>query len=98
MISEGIHQGSIQVPGDGQPIALTRARQTIGGYPKIATVIGADLDQLGQLRPGDAMRFAAIEVGTALSLTRAYRARLGAEAVVTKPVAVAGWSPPAEEE
>jgi len=87
-ISEGIHQGSIQVPGDGQPIALTRARQTIGGYPKIATIIGADLDRLGQRRPGDAMRFAAVEVGTARCLTRAYRARLGPEAVVTEPAAI----------
>ena len=84
-ISEGIHQGSIQVPGDEQPIALTRARQTIGGYPKIATIIGADLDRLGQRRPGDAMRFAAVDVGTARCLTRAYRARLGPEAVVTEP-------------
>jgi antagonist of KipI len=89
-ISEGIHQGSIQVPGDGQPIALTRARQTIGGYPKIATIIGADLDRLGQRRPGHAMRFAAIDVGTARCLTRAYHANLRPEAVITEPAAVAG--------
>ena len=92
-ISEGIHQGSIQVPGDGQPIALTRARQTVGGYPKIATIIGADLDALGQRRPGDQMRFEAVEVETARRLTLAYRAQLGPDAVTTEPTMTPGWSP-----
>jgi antagonist of KipI len=98
LISEGIHQGSIQVPGDGLPIALTRARQTVGGYPKIATVIGADLDQLGQRRPGDPMRFAAVEVEAARRLTLAYRATLGPDAVVDEPVPSAGWTAPVEAE
>jgi antagonist of KipI len=95
-ISEGIHQGSIQVPGDGQPIALTRARQTVGGYPKIATIIGADLDALGQRRAGDQMRFAAVEVETARRLTLAYRAALGPEAVTMEPTLSTGWTAPAE--
>lgn len=90
MISEGIHLGSIQVPGDGQPIALTRARQTVGGYPKIATIIGADLDALGQLRPGDEVRFEAVDVATARAETLAYRQRLGPEAVVDAPAGGVG--------
>ncbi len=94
-ISEGIHQGSVQVPGDGQPIALTRARQTIGGYPKIATVIGADLDALGQLRPGDDARFTAIDVGGARAATLDYLAGLGPESVTTEPAMTTGWSSPA---
>jgi KipI family sensor histidine kinase inhibitor len=57
IVSEGVVTGSIQVPGSGQPIVLLPARATIGGYPKIATVIDDDLDLLGQLRPGDAIRF-----------------------------------------
>ena len=81
-ISEGIHPGSIQVPGDGQPIILTRARQTIGGYPKIATVIGADLDRLGQLRPGDRVRFAAVSVQQARERAAVERARCGEDAVI----------------
>jgi KipI family sensor histidine kinase inhibitor len=57
MISEGVVTGSIQVTASGQPIVLLPGRATIGGYPKIATVIDDDLDLLGQLRPGDPVRF-----------------------------------------
>ncbi len=98
MISEGIHLGSIQVPGDGLPIALTRARQTVGGYPKIATIIGADLDALGQLRPGDEVRFEAVDVATARAETLAYRERLGPEAVADAPAVGVGWTTGAETE
>ncbi|MDQ3513762.1 MAG: 5-oxoprolinase subunit PxpB [Chloroflexota bacterium] len=61
MLSEGIAPGTIQVPGDGQPIALLRARQTVGGYPKVATVVTADLDRLAQVRPGDPVSFEAVD-------------------------------------
>jgi KipI family sensor histidine kinase inhibitor len=57
IISEGVVTGSIQIPGSGQPIVLLPGRATIGGYPKIATVVEDDLDLLGQLRPGDVLRF-----------------------------------------
>ena len=57
IISEGIVTGAIQVTGQGQPIVMLPARATIGGYPKSATVIAADLDRLGQLRPGGRIRF-----------------------------------------
>ncbi|HEY1246797.1 MAG TPA: biotin-dependent carboxyltransferase family protein, partial [Hyphomicrobiaceae bacterium] len=43
IVSDGIAPGSIQVPGNGLPIILLADRQTTGGYPKIATVISADL-------------------------------------------------------
>jgi biotin carboxyl carrier protein len=72
LVSEGIAAGAVQVPGDGQPILLLRARQTVGGYPKIATVIGADLDRLAQLRPGTRIRFSDISPEEALALTLAY--------------------------
>lgn len=81
LISEGIVPGSIQVPGDGQPIALLAACQTMGGYPKIATVIGADLDRLAQARPGDQIRFVAVDPAAARAATLAYRASLGDHAV-----------------
>lgn len=58
LISEGMVTGSIQITGEGQPIVMLPARATIGGYPKIATVIAADLDRLGQLRSGETIRFA----------------------------------------
>lgn len=82
LISEGIAHGAIQVPGDGHPIVLLAARQTVGGYPKIATVIGADLDALGQRRPGDPVRFVAVEPEEARARTLAYGGALGADAVV----------------
>ncbi len=68
--SDGIVTGAIQVPGTGQPIALLPDRQTTGGYPKIATVISADLPKLGRLRPGDAVRFNAVDVVAAEAIRR----------------------------
>jgi biotin-dependent carboxylase-like uncharacterized protein len=65
VLSDGIATGSIQVPGNGQPIVLLNDRQTTGGYPKIATAISADLPSLGQLRPGDRLRFAAVSLAEA---------------------------------
>lgn len=63
IISEGMVTGAIQVTGEGQPIVMLPARATIGGYPKIAVVIAADLDALGQLRPGDRIRFEVVPLG-----------------------------------
>ena len=53
LLSEGMVFGSIQVPPDGQPIVMMADRPATGGYPKIATVIRADLPKLAQLRPGE---------------------------------------------
>ena len=57
--SDGIAPGSIQVPGSGQPIVLLADRQTTGGYPKIATVISADLPALGRVPIGARSRSSA---------------------------------------
>jgi antagonist of KipI len=57
LISEPVCPGSVQVTRDGQCIILGVDGQTIGGYPKIAQVISADLDLLGQLRPGEKVSF-----------------------------------------
>jgi biotin-dependent carboxylase-like uncharacterized protein len=59
IISEGIIAGSIQVPGDGQPIIILGETVT-GGYRKIATVISADLPLTGQIKPGDKIQFQAV--------------------------------------
>ncbi len=53
MLSEGMVMGSIQVPPSGQPIVMMADRPTTGGYPKIGTVMRADLPRLAQLRPGE---------------------------------------------
>jgi 5-oxoprolinase (ATP-hydrolysing) subunit C len=55
--SDGIAMGAIQVPGEGQPIVLMADRQSTGGYPKIATIIGPDLGRLAQARAGTTIRF-----------------------------------------
>lgn len=58
IFSEATPIGSVQVARSGQPILLMADRQTTGGYPRIATVITADLPIAGQLAPGDWIRFA----------------------------------------
>ena len=60
IISDGVLPGNIQVPGDERPVVLMRDCQTSGGYPKIATVISADLDRLAQIPPGHSVRFTAV--------------------------------------
>lgn len=60
IVSDGNNTGCLQVPGDGQPIVLMPDRQTAGGYPKIATIITADLHRLGQAIPGSLLRFEAV--------------------------------------
>jgi antagonist of KipI len=57
ILSDATPVGSLQVPASGQPILLMADRQTTGGYPKIATVISADLPLAGQLAPGDWIQF-----------------------------------------
>src|SRR5439155_5796299 len=57
IISDATPLGALQVPASGQPILLMADRQTAGGYPKIATVITADIAVAGQLSPGDAISF-----------------------------------------
>ena len=62
MLSEGICHGAIQIPADGQPIVLMNDRQTIGGYPKIGSVIPSDTARLAQLLPGSRVSFEAVSI------------------------------------
>jgi len=57
IISDATPLGVLQVPASGQPILLMADRPTAGGYPKIATVISADMAVAGQLSPGDSILF-----------------------------------------
>ena len=76
LVSEGVTTGVVQVPGDGQPIILLAGRQSVGGYPKPACVIDADLDLLGRLEPGTAVRLHLVSLAEAAHLGRAHRQRL----------------------
>ncbi len=62
IISDGVAWGAVQVPAHGRPIVLLGDRQTVGGYPKIATVIRADLPRIAQAIPGDPVRFAEVDL------------------------------------
>jgi antagonist of KipI len=62
LISEAVVPGTIQVPPGGKPIVLLGDCQTIGGYPKIAHVIGVDLPIAAQLRVGDRVRFCEVSL------------------------------------
>jgi biotin-dependent carboxylase-like uncharacterized protein len=68
LASEPVCPGTVQVTSDGQCIILGVDGQTIGGYPKIAQVISADLDQLGQLRPDAPVRFTVVSLDEARTL------------------------------
>jgi biotin-dependent carboxylase-like uncharacterized protein len=68
IVSEGIAEGSVQVPGDGRPIVLLADRPTTGGYAKIATVASVDLPRAAQLLPGSQVRFAAVSLWEAREL------------------------------
>jgi biotin-dependent carboxylase-like uncharacterized protein len=76
LVSEPVCPGAVQVTRDGRCIVLGVDGQTIGGYPKIAQVIAADLDKLAQLRPGDSVRFVRVSLEEAEALYRHQRDEL----------------------
>jgi biotin-dependent carboxylase-like uncharacterized protein len=77
IVSDGVAPGSIQVPANGQPIVLMADCQTSGGYPKIATVIRADLPRLAHVRPGDEVHFVAVDHAQAAAALREQVQRVG---------------------
>lgn len=70
IISDALPEGAVQVPAHGMPIVMMADRQTTGGYPKIAVVIGPDLSRLAQKRPGDPLLFRACSDEEALAALR----------------------------
>ena len=91
VISDGTPLGTIQVPGDGQPIILLADRGTTGGYTKIATVISPDLSKVAQAMPGHTITFRSVSVEEAQAAYRAQEDLLSAirnAAVPTPRIAV----------
>jgi antagonist of KipI len=76
IISDGVPLGGIQVVGDGQPIVLLVDRQSTGGYTKIATICSFDIGRVGQVKPGQRLRFRQVTVAAAHALLRARHAEL----------------------
>jgi biotin-dependent carboxylase-like uncharacterized protein len=66
--SEGLVKGTIQVTSDGNPIIMLADHGSIGGYPKIGTVISADLDGLAQLTPKSEVYFEEVSLEEAEEL------------------------------
>ena len=88
LMSEAVAPGAVQITNDGLPVVLGADGQTIGGYPKVAHVIRADLDAVGQLRPGTTVRFHRVTQSEAVVAAQVrakrlrewvWRAGLGAE-------------------
>ena len=67
IVSDGVAPGAIQVPASGQPIVLMADCQASGGYPKIATVIRADLPRLAHVRPAGVVDEAALYASNLIS-------------------------------
>ena len=74
--SEPAVPGVVQLPPSGLPIVLGPDGPTIGGYPKVAVVIGADLDRLGRLKPGEEVRFETVGMEEAREAARRAREEL----------------------
>ncbi len=88
IVSDGIVTGSIQVPGSGEPIVLLADRQTTGGYPKIATIVSADLPRFVHQRPGSELKFTAVTLAEAIAAARDQAAMLAAVRDGLRPVGV----------
>jgi biotin-dependent carboxylase-like uncharacterized protein len=76
LFSHGIVPGTIQVPSSGQPIIQLADANTCGGYPKIATVIEADLWRLAQTPSGGRIRFAETSREAAIDALRDQAAQM----------------------
>ncbi|MFG6448869.1 biotin-dependent carboxyltransferase family protein [Roseateles sp. BYS180W] len=88
MWSDAVAPGAVQVPADGMPIVLLADAQTVGGYPKIASVIQADLPALAQAPEGTALRFEACTPEQARAAAQAQAARWQAWAAQRQACAV----------
>ncbi|WP_371374969.1 biotin-dependent carboxyltransferase family protein [Thalassotalea aquiviva] len=74
--SQALCLGAVQIPSNGEPIVMLHDHQTIGGYPKIGTVIEPDLALLGQSRAGVKVQFTAIDVAQAHGIRLLQRDKL----------------------
>lgn len=76
IVSDGTVNGNIQIAGSGQPLVILSDRGTVGGYPKVATVISADLGRFAQTPQGGRITFEAVSVLEAQVVARDFAERL----------------------
>lgn len=91
IVSDAVVPGAVQVPANGLPVVLLADGQTVGGYPKIATVIQADLPRLALMPAGRTLRFEAVDAPTARQALRATQADWQAWVASLVPHRPAGW-------
>lgn len=89
LVSHGVRPGAVQVPPGGRPIVLLADAHPTGGYPVLAVVIAADRPRLGQLRPGEEVRFEVVDRAAAVAVLRTRR--LALEAAVRHLREARGW-------
>lgn len=70
VLSEVIVPGDVQITGDGTPFVLLSECQTTGGYPRIGTVIPADLPRVAQAATGGILRFRFVGLDEAVAIER----------------------------
>jgi allophanate hydrolase len=90
IVSDATVPGAIQVPGNGQPIVLLADAQTAGGYPKIGTVIGADLARVADAPPGSQLRFVWVDAPAAEQAAREAEAQTMALLASIRPLLAGG--------
>lgn len=73
LLSCGAWFGAVQVPPSGVPQVLGADHPATGGYPILASVIQADFEVMGQLRPREEIRFGRVSVETARQLLKRQR-------------------------
>ncbi len=83
LLSHAVVPGIVQVPPDGQAIVQMAEANTHGGYPRIATVLEADLWRLAQMRPGQKVRFHLVDQKAALA---AFRGLAQEQALVARTI------------
>ena len=67
-VSDFIAEGDIQMTGDGTPYVLLAECQTMGGYPRIGTVLPVDLPRIAQAVAGEEVRFGFVTLAEAEAL------------------------------
>jgi urea carboxylase len=77
--------GSINFTGDS-PVILTHDGPSLGGFVCPVTIVKADLWKVGQVKPGDRIRFIPIGYQDALTLESAQEERIRTLRSITKPI------------
>lgn len=84
IVDDGTPLGAIQVPSGLEPIVMGADVPSFGGYAKVATVISSDIGVVGQGKPGDIVRFRAVNVAEAEEIALAIEATLTEATIISE--------------